>query len=51
MKTAQDLINECNRKDSMPVFSDFGWAIIGAGILGGVIGGTIYISIILPFMK
>lgn len=51
MKTAQDLINECNQKERLPFSTEQGWALIGAGLIGGIIGAIIYNAIISPFCK
>jgi len=51
MKTAQDIINECNQKDNMPFFTETVWGMIGAGLIGVALGIIMHAAIIAPFTK
>lgn len=40
-----------HKRVSLPLLSNEAWALIGAGMVGGVIGATIFTGVIFPFLK
>ena len=53
VKTAGDIIREINQKETqLPFFTKEGWLLLaGIGAIGGIIGATVYIIIISPFLR
>lgn len=40
-----------HKRVNLPLLSNEAWAILGIGMIGGIIGATIHTMIILPFCK
>ena len=40
-----------HKRVNLPYLSNEAWAILGIGMIGGIIGATIHTMIILPFCK
>ena len=53
MKTAGDLLKEVNQPATpLPFFTREGWMLLGAlAVIGGIIGATIYLMILTPFLR
>ena len=53
MRTAQDLIDECNKDDmQLPYFTAASWLVVMVvGLLSGILGAMLYAYILSPILK
>ena len=40
-----------HKRVNLPLLSNEAWALIGAGMVGGIIGAAIFTGVIFPFLK
>ena len=40
-----------HKRVNLPLLSNEAWALLGIGMVGGIIGSVIYTGIIFPFLK